>query len=544
MSNSLRMPTTRALSRSVPRRQVSRLALAVLSGLLFGACFAPLGAWPLAFAVTAPLVPALSGVRARRALWLGWVAGTVGSAIAVGPWISAATYRYFDTGVVGAAIFALGVGQLFHAWPTAAFAALASRLLELRPVVARALALGAAWTALEYVRSTLFTGAPWDLLAHALYAQPRWIQLADLGGAYAVSFVAAASGAALGVAVVARGRERRGALATAIAVLLGAGLYGTARLAITDDGPSVRVALVQGNVSNAWRESAAHADRAFDAFADATRGVLPERPALVVWSENALSFVLAPNDRFRQAVAALLASGGPPLLIGGPRYEQREPGRVDFFNSAYVLDDRGAVQRVYDKRRLVPFAEYAPVRGIPGLGWRFDAPGAYTAGTTPVVFEAPAPFGVLICYEAIYPWLARELVAAGAQFLVNVSNDAWFGTSAGLEQHFASGVFRAVETRRALARGTNTGITALVGPSGRILARFPTGVRGAWVVDVPLRTQGTAYGRFGDVFAWTMVVLTLGVLAAAGRRTDRPGRRGIAGGQPPGGAVAPRGSRT
>jgi apolipoprotein N-acyltransferase len=269
------------------------------------------------------------------------------------------------------------------------------------------------------------------------------------------------------------------------------------------------VALVQGNVPNTWREETAHAADAFDAFSTATRPVLAARPDLVVWSENALSFVLAPNERFGEAISTLLGPDGPVLLLGGPRYEQRVPGRVDFFNSAYLLAANAAPLAVYDKRRLVPFAEYAPVRGVPGLGWRFDTPGAYTPGTGPVVFTRPAPFGVLICYEAIYPRLARDLARAGARFLINISNDAWFGTSAGLEQHFAASVFRAVETRRALARGTNTGITALVGPSGRIVARFPTDRRAAWVVDVPLRDGITPYARLGDLFAWASVGVTL-----------------------------------
>ena len=196
---------------------------------------------------------------------------------------------------------------------------------------------------------------------------------------------------------------------------------------------------------------------------------------------------------------------------------QTEPGRVRFYNSAWLVGADGAPRGVYDKRRLVPFAEYAPVPRVPGLGWRFDAPGDYSPGVEAVVFPTPAPFGVLVCYEAIYPHLARDLADAGARFLINVSNDAWFGTSAGLEQHFAITVFRSVETRRALARATNTGVTALIGPSGRILARFPPDVRDAWIVDVPLRDGATLYGRSGDVFA---VLCVAGALAAvaAGRR--------------------------
>lgn len=512
-----------ALSRRVPRRQGSRVALAIASGLLFAASFAPLGAWPLAFAVLAPLVVALDGVSAPRGALLGWIAGTVGSTLATGPWITAATARYFDTGPIGALGFAFGVGQLFHAWAVVVFGALAPGLLRTPSVVLRALGVAAAWTACEFARSTWLTGAPWNLLAHAVHAQASLIQGADLGGAYVVSFVLALVGAALGIAWNEAGAPRRTALATGAVVLVVSVTYGGARLAGEHDGaPTLPVALVQGNVPNAWREQTAHAADAFEAFAAATRPVLAQRPALIVWSENALSFVLAPNERFRDAIASLLGADGPVLLLGGPRYEQRVPGHVDFFNSAHLLDADAAVLAVYDKRRLVPFAEYAPVRGVPGLGWRFDAPGAYTPGGPPVVFSRPAPFGVLICYEAIYPRLARDLARAGARFLVNISNDAWFGTSAGLEQHFAASVFRAVETRRALARGTNTGITALVGPSGRIIARFPTGQRRAWVVDVPLRDDVTPYARLGDVFAWTSVGATLLLLAAQRVRTRTP----------------------
>ena len=188
-----------------------------------------------------------------------------------------------------------------------------------------------------------------------------------------------------------------------------------------------------------------------------------------------------------------------------------------FFNSVYLLAANGEPVMVYDKRHLVPFAEYAPLPRVPWLGWRFDAPGDYTPGVVPTIFPDPAPFGVLICFEAIYPELARDLVRQGARFLLNLSNDAWFGTSAGLEQHLAMTVFRAVETRRGLARATNTGVTALVGPSGRIQARFPTGVRGAWVVQVPLRDGLSFYVRVGDLFAWFTTLGALVALAAAGR---------------------------
>lgn len=505
--------------RAAPRVAV---VLAVLGGVLHGACFAPLGIWPLAFVALGPLVLSVRGRSAAAGAGLGWLAGTVAATLAVAPWIMPATQDYFHQGPLSAALFATVVGQVFSALPTAAFGAVVPRLLRLRLVPLRILAVGAAWTALELVRSRALTGAPWDLLAHALYAHPVWIQVADVGGAFAVSFVLAVCGAAAAEAV-AGGRGRAlVALGTAAALLAGTAAYGRFRLATAlDDGPVVRVALVQGSVPNAWRTDPARADDAFLAFAQATGPALAQHPDLVVWSENAVSFLLAPNPRFARAVAALLGPDGPPLVLGGPRYAQAEPGRVDFFNSAYLLGADGALLGFYDKRHLVPFAEYAPWLRLPGLGWRFDAPGGYTPGGAPTVFTRPDRFGILICFEVIYPGLARDLVRGGARFLLNLSNDAWFGTSAGLEQHFAMSVFRAVETRRALARATNTGVTALVAPSGRIAERFRAQVRGAWIVRVPARDGLTPYTRIGDVFAWSLAIGALaGLLLAPSRLGD------------------------
>jgi len=498
-----------------PQARRRALALAVLAGVLHGLCFPPWSLWALAFVAPAPLIAAVRSGSARQAALCGWLAGTVASTIAVTPWITAATLVYFRQSPVGAVLFATGVGQVFHALPTAAFALGVRRLERLPSTTCRIVAVAGLWTGLELLRSRALTGAPWDLLGHALYAQPLWIQPADLGGVFLLSFgcvVIAASLAELA-------RTPRAAAGVAIATLaLWAG-YGVLRLRAEDDGgDTLRVALVQGAVPNPWRADPARAAEAFAALADTTRRAIADRPALVVWSENAVSFLLEPNAGFGEAVAGVLGDSGAALLLGAPRFVQTEPGRAEFFNAAFLLDAHGAVVSTYDKRRLVPFAEYAPLPRVPGLGWRFDAPGDYTAGGEATVFQQPAPFGVLICFEAIYPDLARDLVRGGAELLLNISNDAWFGTGAGLEQHFAITVFRAVEQRRALARATNTGITALVGPSGRVLARFPEARRDAWTVEVPRRRGRTVYGRIGDAPAVLAAGLALAGLAWVGRR--------------------------
>lgn len=496
-------------------------ALAVASGVLHGACYPPYGLWPLGFVALAPLVVAVHGAGWRRALALGWLHGTVMASLVVVPWITEATRTYFTQGPVGAVAFASLVGQVFQALPCAVFAVAAARIAATWAAPIATLGLAGAWVGLELLRSRALTGAPWALLGHVLYQHPLWLQTADFGGAFTISFVLASTGGAAALWWIRGGvRHAVGAVAVAGLVVAGSVAYGAWRLgADWDAGPVLRIALVQGNVPNAWRGDPRRGADALRAFVTATRPILADAPELIVWSENAVSFLVEPSERFRDAVRALLGPDGPSLLVGAPRYEQAGAGVVRFFNSAFLLDGEGRTLAVYDKRRLVPFAEYAPLVRVPWFGWRFDAPDDYSPGRAATVFERPAPFGVLICYEAIYPALARDLVDGGAELLINVSNDAWFGTTVGLEQHFATTMLRSVELRRTLVRGTNTGITAVVDPAGRILHRYPAHVAGAWTSDVPRRRDRTVYGRVGDVFAAAVGLLGAGLALGAGRET-------------------------
>ncbi|HEY3186000.1 MAG TPA: hypothetical protein VGJ70_00905, partial [Solirubrobacteraceae bacterium] len=255
------------------------LAFAILAGILHGICFPPLGAWPLAFVSLAPLVAAARGRTVVAGGLLGWLAGTIASTITAVPWIATAAHDYFRHGFVGAVVFASVLLQVFGALPIALFAAAVARLSRLQPAPLRVLASAAAWTALELARARALTGAPWDLLAHALYAQPLWIQLADLGGAFAVSFVLAACAAAAAELLVGTRRDARAAVAIASALVAATVAYGAVRLrAVRDDAePVLRVALVQANVPNSWRLVPARAGDAFRAFADTTRPLVRTR---------------------------------------------------------------------------------------------------------------------------------------------------------------------------------------------------------------------------------------------------------------------------
>lgn len=499
----------------------NRLLLALASGVLYALAEPPHDRALLGFVALVPLLLALYGTRgALAAAGLGWLAGTTAASLLVSSSVAEAGTRYFGASPAAAWLAGALAPQLYAAPYFAGFAWLAHRMLHLRrsPVVI-ALGIAAAWIVCDLARARVGDGCPWVLLAHSQHAHPVWLQVADLGGASIVSFVLALSSASLAVALIVvreggrDGVHALGGLAVLVAVVVGgARLYGDVQLARWSRPASaavVRVAALQPNLPDAWRRSLARVPDALDRTTALLREVPPPPPDLVVWPENAIS--IAP-DAITTLARAGVVPRGATLLVGAPRIEQTAPGRAVLHNSAYLVDDAGAIRPVYDKQSLTPWAETAPwpLTWIPGL-WP-PAPGDYTAGAAST--ELPRvdgrPFGVVICSEAVYAGLVRAQVRAGATFLVNLANDAWFGGRPAVVQHAAAALLRAVETRRALVRATTTGISAIVAPSGEIVTRAPDGVATALVADVPVLDGTTLYVRAGDLFAWLCVAFALG----------------------------------
>lgn len=211
-----------------------------------------------------------------------------------------------------------------------------------------------------------------------------------------------------------------------------------------------------------------------------------------------------------ETLEALSASIGSPLLVGSIDLEGKDPPKLR--NTAFLLTERGIVGR-YDKIRLVPFGEFVPLSGLIGFvrSWaQFIA--ELESGSSASVFSGPpAPFAVVICYEGIFPELVRELVRGGARLVVNMTNDAWFGRTAGPWQHLAMYPFRAVEHRVAVVRVANTGVSAFIAPSGHIGRHTALFERTVITEPVPLRSRETIYFRFGDWLAY----LALGVSGAS-----------------------------
>jgi apolipoprotein N-acyltransferase len=273
------------------------------------------------------------------------------------------------------------------------------------------------------------------------------------------------------------------------------------------------IALVRQDLPHARRwDRAARADSLLRYISATREGVANYEPDLIVWPEFAVSFYLDQEPVLRAQLGWLMNSVRAPLLVGAPRRERTE-NVTRYYNSAYLLTPPGTATQVYDRIRLLPFAEYRP-RAFPAVAPHTDdAPSEFTAGRQLTVFTLPRhAFGVTICYEATYPTLSRRLVQNGAQFLVNISNDAWLTSpgDAAAAQHFSMTVFRAVENKRALARAAAAGVSAFVDPVGRVSRRSTT-PEGILLGEAVPQHALTVYTRYGDWFA----ALCLGIAAGA-----------------------------
>jgi apolipoprotein N-acyltransferase len=498
-----------------PRLSTALLAALATGGLYFAA-FPPLDIGPLAFVALVPLLAVCPRQSRRAAFLTGWLAGTIGIYALVTPSIHEAALRYAPDHPWVAWLLALLIPQFYGALYFGIFALLA-RMLVARGEgpLAELVLLPAVWVAGEVVRSHLGDGCPWVLLGHSQYQRLSLIQVADLGGVPAVSYVVAL----VNVALAAVGRRERplaarlASPALAAAVVATVWLYGDwqSRRWAQPAGAALRVSLVQGDVPDEWRYSLRRVPDTVHRLSELTAQAAASRPDLVVWPENAVSVLIGGQESVVAGASAQLPPG-TALLLGAPRAVERG-SQVELRNAALVFEG-GRLTGAYDKLRLTPFGETYPF----GLAaWLPPPTGGYSPGSDGALLAVGGHrFAAVICYEAIYADLVRQLVGRGAEFVVNISNDGWFGQQPSLAQHFHAALFRAVENRRFLLRGTNAGITAIVDPRGAVVAEAPREVPVVLDGTVTPIAERTLYGRVGDVFGWGCVAIV--ALALAWRR--------------------------
>ncbi|MEJ2038743.1 MAG: apolipoprotein N-acyltransferase, partial [Desulfosarcinaceae bacterium] len=393
----------------------------------------------------------------------------------------------------------------------------------------------AAWVALEMVKAHLFTGFPWELLGYSQYKHLWIIQIADLTGVYGVSALIVAVNAFLALAVfywlettwkgepVARRTFIATAGVTALALIAVCG-YGIRQIANVDKAVAAadksNVAVVQGNIDQAHKWDPSFQMITAVKYKELSRKMADRGADLIVWPETATPFYFLQDPLLSSLTLDGIKETGVYYLIGSPSYQKGKSG-IRYYNSAYLVTPEGKEAGRYDKVHLVPFGEYVPLkRWLPFIKKMVAQVGDFATGRRGSTLKwRQHSLGVLICYEVIFPELARAMTQNGASLLVNITNDAWFGYTSAAYQHFSMAVFRSVENRRALARAANTGISGFIGPAGRIISSTALFKEAAVMAPVPLLSLKTQYTRWGD---WSLGSIVLLVLAAAGiaRRLD------------------------
>jgi len=491
--------------RPSPRRALVLLGTAFCLGLAF-----PRPAWDgLAWVALAPLIVDSLGQPVRRAAAWGWAFGTVFYLVLL-RWLdfTFTTYSSIPWPLTWAPLMALAGYCALYA---GAFAAAVAWLGQ-RSLVGALCASPFLWVAGEWLRGHLFGGFPWGLIGYTQYQRLPVIQIAELGGVYAVSFVILVANAAIAGCLMFAWRPAVGGVAIAGAVVGATLAFGVWRLAEPAPPGEVTVAVMQPSIEQPLKFDPAFAPTTLAIYLTLTSRAGAEHPDLIVWPETAAPSPLRRDPDLLRTLGALSGSLHAPLLVGSIDVDASTPPRVH--NSAFLLTERGIVGR-YDKIQLVPFGEYVPLSGLIGFvrSWaEFIA--ELEPGSTASVFSGPpAPFGVVICYEGIFPELVREFVKGGARLIVNMTNDAWFGRTSGPWQHLAMYPFRAVEHRVAVVRAANTGISAFIAPSGKIFRRVPLYERTVAAERVPLRTRTTLYTRLGDWLAYLALAVSGGLLA-------------------------------
>ena len=511
----------------VPPRFATAVLLASLAGVLTVSpmLYEPL--WPLAWAGLLPLFVALHGVSAARAFALGWWTETLMYGLGT-YWLVNTMVDFGHIPLPLSILFfvivatANGVRMGIFAWWM--------RRMQSResPWWYRLLLPACAFVALDFAFPRVF---PW-YLGFLQYPALPLIQVADLTGVHGVSFILVLCSVGGAVFVAARqspagaGRYRMAAAVGGVLLLqVGYGLWRMPQVAeAVQQADSLRVALVQPNLGIDENRNGPKRREHLRLLADMSAAALTQNPDLVIWPESAYPYALTTQEPFLYLPEGV--TNDAPWLIGGMAYEGSEDTRR-LFNSTWLVAPGQQVIGRYDKHVLLAFGEYVPMqRYLPFLGRISPAIGNFTPGEGPRLLTLPGgvSIGPLICYEDIMPPPARLAARQGAQVLVNLTNDMWFGPTRAPYQHRNAAAFRAVENRRTLVRVTNTGVTSIIDALGREQAALPIYQRGTLVDDVAALRMPTVYQRFGDWFAWLCCGAAVGlpgwryVRRGAGRR--------------------------
>jgi len=508
----------------------SRAALAVASGLAMGLAFPKFDYNLLAWIALVPLFYAIEGESMRRVFRWAYLQGFAANVVSL-YWIPIPLHDFADVPMRYAIfpMFALAAIVAINS----AFAIWAGEFVSRRTRIPAVLTMPIAWTALEWFRTYVPASFPWNLLGYAAYRYLELIQFAEFTGVYGVSAFIVFFNAVVYIVMFRRGVYRLQTISLSVltAMMLAFVAFGAWRIKNVRKTPatgSFKVAMVQGNIPQSLKWDPNFLPQSYKVYQDETVDAAKRGADVIVWPEAAAAFLFQPDDRYpamlvsdsqyRTNLLTLARNIGKPILFGAPALAVQNDRVTGFYNRADLVSDQGELVAHYDKIELVPFGEYVPARAILGyfVNKVVNGFGDLIPGKDQTLFDLKgAKLGILICYESIFPDLTRREVNEGADVLVNITNDAWYGESSAPYQVLAMAALRSVETKLPMVRVANTGISALIDPSGLITNRTPLFKRGTEIVNVSWRPVRTFYTIVGDLFAEIcFVLMAIGLVVA------------------------------
>ena len=511
-------------------RYLIDFALALLSSLLLVVSFPKFDLGFLAWIGILPLLIAINGKNIKHSLMLSFICGML-FFLGIFQWIlEIPKYTLLHHTILAVylgtyfGLFGLFFGFISRNWGT-------TPTLFGAPFI---------WVSLEYIRSNLsFLALPWGLLGHSQYKYPLVIQIASFAGTYSISFLIVMVNCALAAIilpslyrsekyVLLSKKGRKSFVIVTVSLVVFTLIYGKLITSRKIIGKEIKVSVVQGNIEQAKKWDPVYAQEIMQIYTELTQEASKGRPVLIIWPETATPWLITRHPLLNTGVKKIATDSQAYLLLGSAqnqKFKKKEAERPNLFNSAFLIHpDPGVLRHQrYDKIRLFPFGEYLPYKET--IPWSLINV-RETIDNTPekkfTIFDIPeSRFGVTICWENIFPDLFRQFVKRGAQFMVNITNEAWFGKTAAPYQLVSISVFRAVENRVFIVRSANTGISCIIDPHGRIVDRVKNGdgqeifVRGwmsGWVI--PLDSK-TFYTHHGDLLVWVSLFGSLVFLSVA-----------------------------
>lgn len=485
--------------------------LTALSALLFSLAFPPLPFGFVAYFSLVPLLIALEKKSQSSAFKIGYIFGLISNSLLLF-WVCWATIP----GMVAATIL-LCLYTAILCW----FFALVQR----RWYEGAVYFFPFLWVAMEYVRSLTEVSFPWLNLSYTQTYYLKLIQHASLWGNYAVSFWILCLNLIVYIFILNKKRWKLAIILFAVFMVLPY-IYGTWVMSKKVEGEEIKIALLQGSIEQKIKWDDRYLDFNIQTYIDMSKKAAEEKADLIIWPESAAPCYLAAESLYMSEVQATCDELNIPLLVGTNDYQVMAGGRIKYYNSAFLFTPHGGYPQVYNKIHLVPFSEKVPYEEKHHLSDKIQlGQSDFSSGDKLTIFEmSKGKFATLICFESVYPALVRDFVNQGAEFLVNITNDGWFGKTHGPFQHARIAVFRAVENRFAIARCANTGISEFIDPYGRTEKATPIFVRTIVTDKVSLKRttlidNRTFYARYGDWFAQACCLISfLAMVIALFRR--------------------------